>query len=211
LNASKHELRNILAEMDQNGEDQISTNDADSRIMIPGGDGRSFDARYNVQYVVDLKNSLIVDYDVTNDCNDMGHLKDMADRAKDVMEVDEINILGDKGYYDGDDITACEKDKITCYVAKPGAAGTNPEQLRVDKFTYSKESDTYRCPMKKTLSLSHYQTVNGVPMPVYANYDACRKCAVKRLCAEKHKCREIIRKPNQDILDEVNRRTVENL
>jgi hypothetical protein len=210
LNASKYELRSILAKMDKNGEDQLPTNDPDSRMMVPGGDGRSFDARYNVQCAVDAKNALIMDYNVTNDCNDKGHLKDMADRAKDVMEVDELNALGDKGYYDGDDIAACEKDKTTCYVAKPRAPGTNPEQFRLDKFTYDKESNTYTCPMKEILQHTYYQTVNGVPMPVYENYGACRRCVVKSLCTENQKGREIVRQPNQNILDEVNRRTKEN-
>ena len=206
----KHELQGVLAEMDKNGEDQLSTNDPDSRMMIPGGDGRSFDARYNVQCAIDAKHSLIADYNVTNDCNDKGHLKDMADRVKDVMEVNELNVLGDKGYYDGDDITACEKDKTTCYVAKPLAPGTNPGQFRLDKFSYDKESDTYTCPMKKTLQHTYYQTVNGIPMPVYENYDACRTCVFKSLCTRNQTGREIIRQPNQDILDEVNKRTNEN-
>jgi len=211
LNAIKHELQGVLAEMDKNGEDQLSTNDPDSRMMVPGGDGRSFDARYNVQCAVDAKHSLIVDCNVTNDGNDKGHLKDMADRAKDVMEVNELNVLGDKGYYDGNDISACEKDKTTCYVAKPLSPGTNPEPFRLDKFSYDKESDTYTCPMKQTLRHTYYQTVNGAPMPVYENYDACRTCVVKSLCTGNQKGREIIRQPNQDILDEVNNRTKENL
>jgi len=210
LNALKHELQGVLAEMDKNGEDQRSTNDPESRMMVPGGDGRSFDARYNVQCVADAKNYLIVDYNVTNNCNDKGHLKDMADRAKDVLEVDKLNVLGDKGYYDGDDITACERDKTTCYVAKPLAPGTNLEQFRLDKFLYDKESHTYTCPMRKILQHTYYQTVNGVPMPVYENYDACRTCVVKSLCTGNPKGREIIRQPNQDTLDEVNKRTKEN-
>jgi transposase len=210
LNAQKQELRDILTEMDRNSEDQFAENDPDSRLMVPGGDGRSFDARYNVQCAVDVKNSLIVDAVVTNDCNDMGRLKEMADRAKDVMEVDAINVLGDKGYYDGDDVATCENDNITCYVAKPRASGTNPEQLRYDKFIYDKESDTYTCPMKQALHLSHYDKVNSVPVPVYANAKACLECAVKGLCTGKKNWREIIRKPNQDVLDEVNRRTKEN-
>lgn len=76
LNAARHEFTDILSEMDKAGEDQLSKNDPDSRLMRPGGDGREFDARYNVQCAVDAKNCLIADYEVTNDCNDLwGSLK----------------------------------------------------------------------------------------------------------------------------------------
>jgi len=211
LNDQKHELQGILAEMDQNNEDQFSKNDRDSRLMVPGGDGRQFDARYNVQCATDVKNALIVDVLVTNSCNDLGHFQEMAERAKEVMEVDAINGLGDKGYYDGDDLVSCENNDIRCYVAKPDAAGTAPKQLRLGRFTYNKESDAYTCPAKQTLEFSHYQTVEGIPMKTYANYDACRDCPCRSVCTKNQKGREIIRKPNQDILDTVDARTERNV
>jgi transposase len=196
--------------MDKNGEDQYSTNDPDSRLMIPGGDGRGFDARYNVQFATDVENALIIDFDVTNDCNDLGHLKDMADRAKNVMETDKINMMGDKGYYDGDDIVDCEQNGITCYVAKPAAAGTSHKGLRLDKFSYDKEADAYICPMKQALEFTQYTTVDGVPMKTYMNHEACAGCVLKSFCTKNQNGREIIRRPNQDVLDDVDKRTDEN-
>jgi transposase len=210
LNTSKEELQNIIAEMDKNGEDQFSKNDPDSRLMVPGGDGREFDARYNVQTAVDVENSLIVDFDVTNNANDLGQLKNMSDRAKEVLEVDEINSLGDKGYYSGDDIVDCENENITCFVAKPGAAGSNHKVLRLDKFIYDKLTDSYTCPMKQILEFTHYETVNGEPLKTYTNRTACMNCLLRGECSKSGLGKKIIREQNQDILDEVNKRTAEN-
>jgi hypothetical protein len=162
--------------MDKNGEDQFATNDPDSRIMVPGGDGRDFDARYNVQCATDTKNALIVDFEVTNGCNDKGQLHGMAQRAKDIMGVEEITALGDKGYYDGDDLVECERDGITCVVPKPAASGTVHKGVRTDKFAYDADTDTYTCPMKQTLKLTHYTSVDGVKLRTYSNGLACRHC-----------------------------------
>ena len=209
ITVSIENLLNIITEMDKAGENQHATNDPDSRLMIPGGDGRNFDARYNVQSVVDVKHSLILDFDVTNGCNDKGQLKNMADRAKDVMEVDSINALADTGYYDGDDIAVCEENGITCFVTKPLSPGQAPEQLRADKFKYDKDLDVYLCPMKKILERSHYQTIEGKQLPVYT-CNSCFQCPVKNLCTKNPTGKQIIRNFNQDILDIVNKRTEEN-
>lgn len=134
----------------------------------------------------------------------------MADKSKTVMEVDTVNVLGDKGYYDGDDIAACEKDGITCFVAKPAATGAAPEQLRLDKFKYYKDLDVYLCPMGQIFECSHYKKVDGDVLSVYT-CDFCWKCPVKKLCTKNPVGKEILRRLNQDILDEVNKRTEENV
>ena len=210
LNAQKRELREIIEVMDKNDENQFSTNDPDSRLMIPGGDGREFDARYNVQMATDVKNSLIVDFEVTNDCNDKGHFEEMTRRAMEVMEVDKLNGLGDKGYYDGDDIVKCEENGVACYIAKPDAAGTSHKGLRLEKFVYDKATDTYTCPMKQTLEFSYYQKVDGVPSKLYTSGGACARCVLKSLCTKNPQGRVIIRGPNQDLLDSVDMRTAKN-
>ena len=52
---------------------------------------------YNVQIVTDAKNKLIVDFDMTNDINDINQLSNMAMKAKRMLGVDQITATADMG------------------------------------------------------------------------------------------------------------------
>jgi len=52
---------------------------------------------YNVQSAVDTKNHLIVAHEVTNVGNDRSTLFKMANQAKSVLEVDELEVLAYRG------------------------------------------------------------------------------------------------------------------
>jgi len=62
------------------------------------GHSRGTDVAYNVQITVDAKHKLIVDHEVTNACNDSNQLSAMAIRAKEVLEVESLEVVADKGY-----------------------------------------------------------------------------------------------------------------
>jgi hypothetical protein len=76
-----------------------------------------------VQTAVDGKHNLVVDFDLTNCANDYGNLHLMSEKAKEIMEVEKLTNLADKGYYYGKDIAACENSGVTCLVSKPRAGG----------------------------------------------------------------------------------------
>ncbi|WP_427338026.1 hypothetical protein [Caloranaerobacter sp. DY30410] len=42
----------------------------------------------------------------------------MSNKAKKILEVEELEVLADKGYYKGTDLKKCKKNGITPYVAK---------------------------------------------------------------------------------------------
>jgi hypothetical protein len=52
---------------------------------------------YNLQSVVDVESGLIVHHDVHNDANDSHLLHPMSVGAKEVLEVDQIQVLMDGG------------------------------------------------------------------------------------------------------------------
>ena len=64
---------------------------------------------YNVQIAVDAKHKLIVEQQVTNQVVDMGLLAQTAEPAKEVLGVDQIAVVADRGYFKIEDIEACEK------------------------------------------------------------------------------------------------------
>ena len=192
-------------------ENEVSTIDSDSHLMRSGGDARALDVCYNVITTVDSKHNLIVDFDVTDRADDKGNLLNMSERAKDILGTGTFTHLGDKGFYDGEDIAACEKKGITCLVAKPKPGGrTKSKEFRLDNFSYDREKDIYECPCQYHLRFMRMQKhSNGKEYRVYANYSACSKCARKSECT-KAKHRQIFRLPYQDILDIVDERTQNN-
>ena len=66
---------------------------------------------------VDDKHKLIIDHDVTNKVNDFNQLERMEIRAKEILQVDEFDVIADKGYYDGAQIKACLQKGITLVTA----------------------------------------------------------------------------------------------
>jgi len=96
LEGRKTEYQEFLKKLEDTGEKQVSLTDPDSRMMMGN---QKFDVSYNVQATVDAKNNLILDYEVTNEGNDKNQLNEMATRAKDILEVESLEVLADKGYY----------------------------------------------------------------------------------------------------------------
>ena len=106
----------MLAELERTGESQISLTDPDSRAMA----GHTHVAvGYNVQVAVDAKHKLIVEQQVTNQVLDLGLLTETAKPAKEILGVETIDVVADRGYFKAEDIEACEKAGMTPYVPRP--------------------------------------------------------------------------------------------
>jgi transposase len=85
--------RQMLASPDQ----QISLTDPDSRSMATSGRGSGV-VGYNVQVAVDTEHHLIVAHEVTNTGSDRAQLANIASRAKDVLGVEKLEAVADRGY-----------------------------------------------------------------------------------------------------------------
>ena len=93
----------------------------------------------------------------------------------------------DRGYYDGDQILACEKAGIAALVPKPD---TSPARAKVqwskDDFVYEPESDTYRCPMGERLTQRFSSVEEGKTLRIYFNTaegQVCGKGAARRVAS----------------------------
>jgi transposase len=189
---------------------EISTTDPDARLMAVNNNG--VDVCYNVQTVVDSKHKLIVDCNVINNPTDHGQLSVMGKSAKDVLEVDNIKALADKGYYNADDLKVCEKEHITAYVSKQAFSNSTGErEYYTDRFRYDKEKNVYVCPAGKELKCIRKSPINGNTKSIkYRNYEACNNCVCKSKCTTSDKGREISRSLDQDFLDTIDERTSSN-
>jgi len=96
--------KQMLASSDQ----QISLTDPDSRSMATSGRGSGV-VGYNVQVAVDTEHHLIVAHEVTNVGNDTSQLSHIGKQAKAVLEADKLEVVADRGYFNGEEILACEQ------------------------------------------------------------------------------------------------------
>ena len=91
---------------------QLSLTDPDSRIMATRSRS-SVMVGYNVQSAVDTKNHLIIAHEVTNVGHDRAQLFNMSKQAKSILDVDELEVVADRGYYSGKEILDCENDDVS--------------------------------------------------------------------------------------------------
>ena len=108
----------MLAHLDQTGEEQISLTDPDSRAMAAH---TRVGVGYNVQVAVDTKHKLIVEQQVTNQVVDMGLLTQTAAPAKEVLGVETIAVVADRGYFSIEDIESLRAGRDRALRAAPPA------------------------------------------------------------------------------------------
>ena len=82
----------------------------------------------------------------------MGLLTETAAPAKEVLGVEQIAVVADRGYFKIEDIEACEKAGMEPYVPRPQRGPSVRAGLfRKDEFEYDPESDTVVCPLNHPL------------------------------------------------------------
>lgn len=147
----KAKYRDIAKQLQQTGENQISTTDTDARSMIIHG--QVVEVCYNIQTAVDDKHNLVVHYAVTN-TNDRKALAPMAIQTKHILQTETIQVLADKGYDNDEQLQVCLDNGIVTYVAQQAIPRKNqvptPEYYG-EQFQYDAEADMYTCPAGHTL------------------------------------------------------------
>jgi len=168
----------------------ISLIDPDAKRMKQGGDSRGTGVCYNIQAVVDDKHNLLAHVAVTDNTSDRGNLHELTEEVKEILEVDELSVLADKGYYNGEDIAACEKNGVKCYVPKQyyidnKRAKNLDKNFSFEHFKYDSDKDCYICPMGVELKFRSLQKNRGRLRKYYCNTKACRKCINLSKCGGK--------------------------
>jgi hypothetical protein len=193
----------MLAELDRTGESQISLTDPDSRAMA----GHTHVAvGYNVQVAVDTKHKLIVEQQVTNQVLDVGLLTQTAEPAKQVLDVEQIDVVADRGYFKIEDIEACEKAGMQPYVPRPQRGpSVNAGLYRKDEFRYDEASDSYVCPAGQRLDAYTSSLQRGLKKINYTNKLACGDCTIRSRCTG-GRFRSVSRMENEAVLDRMQAR-----
>jgi transposase len=194
----------MLAAPDQ----QISLTDPDARSMATSGRGSGV-VGYNVQVAVETEHHLIVAHEVTNVGSDRSQLATMAKEAKAVLRVEKLDAVADRGYFNGEEILACDQAGIAVTLPKPMTSGAKAEgRFGKQDFVYSPEEDVYRCPAGETLKYYYTNVEDGLALRRYWT-NACRACPIKSRCTTGEQ-RRITRWEHEPVLEAVQRRLDEN-
>jgi transposase len=190
-------LKKLEVRMSEAPDQQLSLTDPDARSMNSRGSGI---VGYNVQSAVDVEHHLIVAHEVTNVGSDRRQLSRMAKKAREALDIDGLEVVADRGYYNGDEIKACEDSGIAAYLPKP-LTSPNKAKGHYDRsrFRYIEADDEYECPAGERLIYRSERIEAGKQLRRYWS-SACPNCTVKPECTS-GKERRLSRWVHEDVLD----------
>jgi transposase len=202
LKVQKQRLQGQAQDLAARGLKQMVMTEPEAKLMrTPHGHA----VAYNAQTAVDVEHKLIVAFDLTNEGNDYRQLYPMSVQGKDAVGADEVTVVADTGYSNGEHGALCEQDGITAVV--PRAETVNPNGTQYfsrDRFSYDRESDSWCCPAGATLSL--FKTSHTQKKREYRS-GACGTCPLKPQCTKAAR-RVIVRDFYEDAREAMHQRAI---
>ena len=187
---------------------QISLTDPDARSMATSGRGSGV-VGYNVQAAVDTKHHLIVAHDVVQTGNDTGQLAVMSKATKQVLGVDKLDVVADRGYFSSEEILECANADVTVTLPKPQTSNNKRKGLFVKAdFRYVADEDHYICPAGEELVFISHKRDGGMNFRRYTTRQ-CGECQLKKHCTNAAQ-RMVLRWEHEHVLEDVQRRLDEN-
>jgi transposase len=204
LEQEMQRLAELEAQMLASPDQQISLTDPDARSMATSGRGSGV-VGYNVQVAVETQHHLIVAHEVTNDGCDRAQLSAMGKEAKAVLEVETLKAVADRGYWDSEEILACDQAGVSVTLPKPMTSGAKSSgRFGKQDFVYVPEEDAYRCPAGEKLKYYYCNVERGLTLRRYWTM-ACQGCSIKSRCTTGPQ-RRITRWEHEEVLEAVQRR-----
>jgi transposase len=201
-------LAEIAKQVEASPDKQISLTDPDSRSMATSGRGSGV-VGYNVQTAVDTENHLIVHHEVTNVGSDRSQLANTAKAAKQVLGVDKLEVVADRGYFHGEEIKACADAGIEVTLPKPMTSGAKSAgRFGKQDFVYKPTEDVYRCPAGQLLTYRMTTEEDGQKLRRYWT-NACRDCPLKNKCTTSNE-RRVTRWEHEHVLEAAQERLDKN-
>jgi Transposase DDE domain len=193
-------LKGMERQVENASDQQVSLTDPDARSMATSGKGTGI-VGYNVQTAVDVENHLIVAHEVTNVGHDRTQLVPMALRAQEATGNEEITVMADRGYFNGDQVLACENTGVLPCVPKTLTSGNAKRGLFTGQdFIYDAEKDHYTCPAGQHLTRGRVRSDRRQDVDNYRHLTACFTCPLKPRCTP-DKLKRVKRWEHEDVLD----------
>jgi len=190
--------KELLAQLQDGEEKQISVSDPDTRKM-PTAHGTI--VGYNAQVAVDAKHKLIAADDVTNQVTDYQQLANVAIAAKANLEVKAAEVLADAGYYNAAEVDRCAEQGLTAYIPKADTSANTARGLYgKSRFKYDATKDVYVCPAGGELT-HRFNTYELGRELRYYRASGCKGCALKPQCTRNKANRTITREANEGLME----------
>lgn len=203
LRRQMQELKAIERWVQDAPDQQVSLTDPDARSMATSGRGTGI-VGYNVQTAVEAEHHLIVAHEVTNLGHDRTQLEPMARMAHEALGCEELTALADRGYYNGEQVLACEGTGVLPCIPKTIWPGERGFFTRND-FVYDAKNDHYTCPAGQTLTRGRVRSDRKDDMDHYRHLTACFTCPLKPKCTP-DKLKRLKRWAHEDVLDSMQAR-----
>jgi len=106
----------------------------------------------------------------------------MAKSARDATGIEQLMVVADRGYFDGEEILACEEAGITTFLPKPLTSGSKADgRFGKQDFVYIAKDDLYRCPAGQRLIKHMTRIEDGMILHSYW-CSVCPACPMKAQC-----------------------------
>jgi hypothetical protein len=93
-----------------------------------------------------------------------------------------LNVVADRGCYDGEELLAGEEDGVTVTLPKPMTSGARAAgRFGEQDFIYVAVEDVYRCPAGERLTYRFTNNEDGKTLRRYTT-TASQSCALKAQC-----------------------------
>ncbi len=172
-------LKKFEVRMLEAPDQQLSLTDPDARSMRHRGSGM---VGYNVQTAVDVDHHLIVAHEVTNAGSDRRQLTRMAKQAIAVTQTNSLNVLADRGYYNGQELRSCEQNNIVTYVPNSVTSPNKAKgQFDRSEFHYLAKDDEYECPAGERLTYRFTRREDDKEIRRYWS-SSCPTCPIRAQC-----------------------------
>ncbi len=200
----KAKYETIETQLIESEQEQISLTDSDARAVILHRN--IVQVGYTIQAAVDAKNKLITNLE-TGQVNDTRALAPIALDTKNLLKVEQINILADKGYHTGDQLQQCADANIQTFVSPKDSSSSDDDIFPISRFIYNADSDLYTCPAGQQLRTNNVWYKNSSkgrsPAFRFKRYVTpyCKDCTMRSRCTKgKQNGRAIDRSEYADVI-----------
>jgi hypothetical protein len=172
--------------------ERVSVTDPESRLMRQAEGGTA--PSYNVQVSTDAANGLIVGIEPTQAGSDYRQLTPAMERLEEAVQEKPDQVVVDGGYISSENIVAMADRGIELIGPDPKGKpegnrqksyrhrGVSPD-YESSQFRYVPTTDTYVCPLGKTLSYdAKYPSAGAMHYRYRAAVEDCQACPAKQLC-----------------------------
>jgi hypothetical protein len=195
--------------------ERLAEEDGLKRVNLTDNDAELMKSRqgivtgYNVQTVVSpLKvtepgktgGMLITAVDAVRDTDDHHQLVNMVAQAEEMVGKKVDITIADAGYHSGANLSACGERNHR--VAIPESQENRLKPAYHDRFSYDADTDSYTCPLGKTLKFIEVRSVVKKSVRVYGGLGlVCRLCTAFGICTKnRYRGRELLIGPYEAVL-----------